>query len=218
MTVAVAESPLRVLVVDDDLDTIEYTALTFRMKGHDARTACSGTEAIERTKAFCPHLILLNLAMPQMDGFHVLRALRDIPCVADSGVVAVTEYAYPVDRRRCAEAGFDLHLTKPLDFSVLEELFWLCQESARLRAQSRQLALRQTHALVTFVDATIQMANAFLDVSVTTTNRDTKQRCLEKAEKMHRKMAELVQSKAPERSELIAWLDELKWRCQRSFL
>ncbi len=106
MTVAVAETPLRVLVVDDDRDTIESAAQLFRMKGHDARTARSGAEAIERTKLFCPHLILLDLAMPQMDGFQVLRELRDIQCVADSSVVAVTGYdAYPVDRRRCAEAG-----------------------------------------------------------------------------------------------------------------
>ena len=151
-----------------------------------------------------------------MDGFQVLRELRDIQCVADSSVVAVTGYdAYPVDRRRCAEAGFDLHLTKPVDFSVLEELLWLSQESSRLRAQSGHLALRQIHALVTFVDTAIQMANAFLDVSATTTNEDTKRRCLEKAEKTHRKMAELVQSKAAQRNELIAALDELKCRYQR---
>jgi CheY-like chemotaxis protein len=150
-----------------------------------------------------------------MDGFQVLRELRDIPCVADSAVVAITGYAYPLDRRRCAEAGFDLHLSKPVDFSILEELLWLSQEASRLRAQSGHLALRQTHALVTFVDAAIQMANAFLDISATTTNLDTKQRCLEKAQKTHRKMAELVQSKAPERSQLIAALDELKWRYQR---
>ncbi len=68
---------------------------------------------------------------------------------------------------------------------------------------------------MTFVDIAIQMANAFLDVSATTTNEDTKRRCLEKAGKTHRKMAEVVQSKAAERNELIAALDELKCRYQR---
>jgi len=213
--VAVAEPPLRVLVVDDDLDTIESMAFLFRMKGHETRTARSGAEAIERTQVFCPHLILLDLAMPEMDGFQVLKELRHIPCVQNSAVVAVTGHAHPLDRRRCAEAGFDLHLTKPVDFSVLEELLWLSQESSRLRVQSGYLALRHTHALVTFVDTAIQMANTFLDVSATTNNLDTKRRCLEKAEKTHRKMAELVQGKVPERTELIAALDELKLRYHR---
>lgn len=215
MTAAAAESPLRVLIVDDDIDTIESTALLFQMKGYEAATARAGVEAIERTKAFCPHLILLDLAMPRMDGFEVLRDLRDIQCVAESAIVAVTGHAYPVDRRRCAEAGFDLYLTKPVDFSVLEQLLWLSHESGRLRVQSSEAALRQTHAIVTFVGTALQMANTFLDVSASTTNLETKRRCLAKAEKTHRKMMELVQSKAAERTDLIAALDELKWRYQR---
>ena len=109
MTVAAAESRLRVLVVDDDADTIESTALLFQMQGHEAKTARDGAAAIEQTKAFCPHLILLDIAMPKMDGFQILRALRGIECAAESTIVAVTGYANRADRRRCAEAGFDLH-------------------------------------------------------------------------------------------------------------
>src|SRR5215212_8890546 len=101
MTLAVADAPLRVLVVDDDLDAIASTALLFRMKGHETRTARSGPEAIERTKLFCPHLILLDLVMPEMDGFQVLRELQYIDCVAASAIVAVTGYGQPIERRRC---------------------------------------------------------------------------------------------------------------------
>jgi CheY-like chemotaxis protein len=215
MTIAATASSVRVLVVDDDIDTIDSTALLFQMKGYDARTARAGAEAIERTRTFCPHLILLDLAMPEMDGFQVLRELRDIQCVAESAIVAVTGFAYAVDRRRCAEAGFDLYLTKPVDFSVLEQLLWLSQESSRLRVQSSEMALRQTDAIVTFVGTALQMANTFLDVSASTTNMETKRRCLGKAQKTHRKMMELVQAKAAERTDLIVALDELKWRYQR---
>jgi len=215
MAVAAAESRLRVLVVDDDADTIESTALLFQMQGHEAKTARDGPAAIEQTKAFCPHLILLDIAMPKMDGFQVLRELRGIECVAESTIVAVTGYANPADRRRCAEAGFDLHFPKPLDFGVLEQLVWLAHQSSRLREASSQLAAGQTDTLMDLIGAAIQMANTFLDVSINTTSIEVKERCLAKAEKTHRKMTKLVQSSAPERVDLIAALDELQWRHKR---
>ena len=76
MTAPGVRSGLRVLVVDDDVDTVETTSLLFLMSGYDARTAFSGSEAIERARAFKPHLILLDIGMPKMNGYAVARELR----------------------------------------------------------------------------------------------------------------------------------------------
>jgi len=202
MTVSAARSDLRVLVVDDDIDTVESTALLFRMQGHETTTACNGTDAIEQVKVLCPQLILLDIAMPIMDGYQVARELRNISCANDSTIVALTGYARPADRRRCAEAGFDLHLPKPLDFEVLEQLTHLLKQSRRLREESAQLTLKQADSLVTLIKSSIQMAETFLDVSTNTSKLEVRQRCLAKAEKTYQKMSELVQSKAAGRTDL----------------
>jgi CheY-like chemotaxis protein len=215
MTSATAEARMRVLVVDDDADTIESTALLFQMQGHETKTARNGVAAIEQTKAFCPHLILLDIAMPKMDGFQVLRELRGIHCVAESTIVAVTGYANVADRRQCAEAGFDLHFPKPLDFGILEQLVWLLQQSSRLRETSSELAAVQSDTLTDLIRTTIQMANTFLDVSINTTSIEVRERCIGKAEKTHRKMTEFVARSAPQDTELMAALDELQWRYKR---
>ena len=216
MTVVTKESPLRVLVVDDDIDTIESTALLFKMQGHEARTARGGTDAIKQAEVFCPQLILLDIAMPKMNGYHVVRELRAIQCVEESTIVAVTGYAQPLDRRRCAEAGFDLHLAKPVDSVVLDHLALLCRNSSRLKQESDRLMSNYSHSLGSLIGVAIQMANTFLDVAVNTKNTEVKKRCLAKAQKMHRKMTELVESNVPERLDLIAALDELQWRYNRA--
>src|SRR6476469_9591925 len=92
---------LRVLVVDDDVDTVESASLLFRMHGHEAKTACSGLEAIECAKAFKPHLILLDVGMPKMNGYAVARELRRTASASRSLIVAVTGYVFPADKRRC---------------------------------------------------------------------------------------------------------------------
>ena len=76
MTAPGVRSGLRVLVVDDDVNTVETTSLLFLMSGYDAQTAFSGSEAIERARAFKPHLILLDIGMPKMNGYAVARELR----------------------------------------------------------------------------------------------------------------------------------------------
>ena len=76
MTAPGVRSGLRVLVVDDDVNTVETTSLLFLMSVYDAQTAFSGSEAIERARAFKPHLILLDIGMPKMNGYAVARELR----------------------------------------------------------------------------------------------------------------------------------------------
>jgi CheY-like chemotaxis protein len=184
MTIVPAIARPRVLVVDDDADTVESTALLFQLQGFDTDTALSGCEAIERARAVCPDLVLLDIAMPAMDGYEVARSLREIPCVPPPLLVAVTGLAYQVDKRRCAEAGFDLHLSKPVDFAVLQQLSLAVQKTSELIGETRRLAHEQANAFMTFLDLEIEMANTFLDVALTTTNPRTRQRCLAKARKV----------------------------------
>ena len=150
MTLANAEAPMRVLVVDDDIDTTESTALLFQMQGHETKTARNGVAATEQTKVFCPDLILLDIAMPKMDGFQVLRELRDIPCAAESTIVAVTGYANVAERRQCAEAGFDLHFPKPLDFG---------------RIAATRVALAAIETIARDIQRTCRGANGYADRS-----------------------------------------------------
>src|SRR5690349_19466532 len=112
----------RVLVVDDDQDTVESTSLLLELRGHAVRTARDGVEALAQMQAFCPHLVLLDLGMPGMDGYRTLDALRSVNCPDHAVFVALTGYATKEVTRRCAEAGFDLHLPKPVDFELIEQL------------------------------------------------------------------------------------------------
>jgi CheY-like chemotaxis protein len=193
----------RVLVVDDDLDTVESTAYLFRLQGCATKTACNGAEAIRQAKAFLPQLILLDIAMPKMDGYHVVRELRHT--AEQSVIVAVTGYASPADKRSCARAGFDLHLAKPVEFGVLQQVVWLSPESGPL--ESCQLA----QALPSLILSAIEMANTFLD-ALNSQDDWMKARSIVKVQRQHDRMAELVQSMTHEGRDLVAALEELKRR------
>jgi CheY-like chemotaxis protein len=203
---------LRVLVVDDHVATTESIELLFSTQGHETRTAHDGAGAIQLAHAFCPHLILLDIAMPGMDGYQVASTLRTVEGSQHSAIIAVTGYAHPLDRRRCAEADFDLHLSKPVDPDVLEQLPLLLRDSGGPTEKSRQLARKQTQSLLSLVGSGIQMANAFLDVAAHTKDPALRARCISKVEKSHQTLIKLIQRTAPERMDLIAALDELRWR------
>jgi len=214
MTIATEDPSLRVLVVDDDSETVDSTALLFKIEGrYLTKTASTGREAIDVAHEFHPDIVLLDLAMPQIDGFQVARELRHTGDTQQSVIVAVTGYARAVDRLQCAEAGFDLRIVKPVDFAVLEQLTWLSNESERLRAKAHQLALTQTSAFVTFVRLAIDMANALLDVAHNARDAEFKQRSLAKAARTHEKMAKLVRRAIPDHADSLKALEELQRRC-----
>ncbi len=112
--------PLRLLVVDDNPDTVESLAMLLRKYGHDVLSANNGPEALEAAFADDRDVILLDIGLPSIDGYEVarrIRALTDNPVL-----IAMTGYGQPEDRRKSKEAGFDYHLTKPVDPSRLQEL------------------------------------------------------------------------------------------------
>jgi PAS domain S-box-containing protein len=108
-------SPRRVLVVDDNVDAVQSTAILLRMLGHKVETAHDGHSALETVQTFQPEVILLDIGLPGISGYDVARALRAKPENRPLILVAVTGYGQDEDCRRSAEAGFDRHLVKPVN-------------------------------------------------------------------------------------------------------
>jgi PAS domain S-box-containing protein len=115
-------NPLRVLVVDDNRDAAESLAKLMQMSGHEVRTLSNGAAAVANAASFRPHVVLLDIGMPGMNGYEVAQRLRELPEADSMYLIAMTGYGSEEDRSRSAESGFDEHLVKPLDFAALEAL------------------------------------------------------------------------------------------------
>jgi signal transduction histidine kinase len=111
--------PRRILIVDDNRDAAEALALLLRIEGHDIRIAYDGIEALDVGSAFEADVVLLDLGMPKLNGWEAARRMREQPWGRQALLIAVTGWGQPHDRERTAEAGFDLHLVKPVDYSEL---------------------------------------------------------------------------------------------------
>jgi CheY-like chemotaxis protein len=113
----------RVLIVDDNVDAAETLGMQVRILGaNEVRTALSGEVALQTAPAFRPDIVLLDLGMPEMDGYEVARRIRQEPWGKDVMLVAVTGWGQEEHRQRTKEAGFDRHLTKPADPADIESL------------------------------------------------------------------------------------------------
>ena len=112
----------RILVVDDNRDSAESLAMLLRLHGVEVETAHDGHQALETAERFRPDMVLLDIGMPGMDGYEVARTIRAQPWGTDLVLIAQTGWGQDEDRRRALEAGFDVHMTKPLDYSRLTKL------------------------------------------------------------------------------------------------
>jgi CheY-like chemotaxis protein len=112
----------RVLVVDDNADSAESLVMLAGMWGHEAREAHDGPTALAVASEFRPDVVLLDIGLPGMTGYEVARRLRATPGLESILLVAMTGYGQDKDRRRSADAGFDLHLVKPVDPATLRKL------------------------------------------------------------------------------------------------
>jgi len=112
----------RVLVVDDNVDAAESAAALLSIWGHEARTVHDGLSVLRNVEEFRPDIVLLDIGLPGKNGYEVARELRRLPDSPVRLIAAMTGYGQEQDRRRSAEAGFDVHLTKPLDLERLREL------------------------------------------------------------------------------------------------
>jgi PAS domain S-box-containing protein len=115
-------SSLKVLVADDNVDSARSLALLLELTGNEVRIAHDGPSALEAAAAFVPDVILLDIGMPGMSGLEVARRLRAMPPLRDAILVAQTGWGQEEDRRRSEEAGFNVHLVKPVDPVSLQGL------------------------------------------------------------------------------------------------
>jgi CheY-like chemotaxis protein len=113
--------PRRVLVVDDNHDSADTMAELVRIWGYEVRTAHDGPAALECARSFRPNVVLLDVGLPGMDGYELARRLRAEGLAGDL-LVSVTGYGQEEDRRKAEEAGFDHHLTKPVNPDTLQRL------------------------------------------------------------------------------------------------
>ena len=90
--------------------------------GHDTRTALDGVEALEAAASFRPHVVLLDVGMPRLNGYDACRLIRAQPWGKEMLLVAQTGWSRDEDRRRTREAGFDAHLVKPVNYDALTKL------------------------------------------------------------------------------------------------
>jgi PAS domain S-box-containing protein len=113
----VEQAPLgsRVLVVDDNKDLADSVLTLLRMAGYDARAAYTGPVGLEMARRYQPHVVLLDLGLPEMDGFEVARRIRQDPKLKEVLLVAMTGYGEEQHQRASEEAGFSHHLVKPVE-------------------------------------------------------------------------------------------------------
>jgi PAS domain S-box-containing protein len=109
----------RVLIVDDNRDAAEMLAEFFTHHGFATEIAGDGPSAIQIAARWQPQFVLLDIGLPVMDGYEVIRRLRELPELHGAFIAAVTGYGQPNDRARALEAGFDLHVVKPIDIHKL---------------------------------------------------------------------------------------------------
>lgn len=134
---------MRILVADDDADTVASTAMLLRLTGHEVETAGDGQTAITLAMRQPPDLMLVDLAMPGLDGLEVARQVRAHPALQHTCLVCVSGYGHEAYRQQALAAGFHAHLLKPMDFEHLQDILAdarrLCLRTSALLEQSGHL-------------------------------------------------------------------------------
>jgi PAS domain S-box-containing protein len=117
-----ADAGLKILVVDDNRDAADTCAMLLEASGHHVQTAYTGRQALELARTFRPHAMLLDIGLPDVDGYKLARQVRATPWGRSVVLVAVTGWGQEQDRLRAVEAGFDRHLVKPISAETVDSL------------------------------------------------------------------------------------------------
>ena len=125
---AEAIAPSRILLIEDNIDAAETTCMLLERRGHSVRLAYSGAEGIKLAREFMPHIILCDIGLPGMDGYQVARTMRLDPDLQSTPMIALTGYGRDKDRQQAKEAGFDMHLTKPIDSRSIQNILNLLRK------------------------------------------------------------------------------------------
>ncbi|MDV6331443.1 response regulator [Asticcacaulis sp. 201] len=120
---------MRVLVVDDNEASADTLHWAVELMGYDVRSCHDGQSALRVAADFRPDVVLLDIGMPHMDGLEVGKALRAMPGLSGIKIIAQTGWGDSRTRRQTAEAGFDLHLVKPVNMDMLEDMLWLLRSN-----------------------------------------------------------------------------------------
>jgi len=114
---------LRILIIEDNEDAAEMLQQLLQRAGHDVTVAHSGKEGVSSAGDLLPDAILCDLGLPGMSGFEVAQELRRDANLADTALIAISGYGRPEDKAQALAAGFDIHMTKPVDVTTLEKVF-----------------------------------------------------------------------------------------------
>jgi signal transduction histidine kinase/DNA-binding response OmpR family regulator len=117
-----AETTRRILVVDDNRDSAESLAVLLQLSGHDVRAVYDGAQAMKAGATFRPEIVILDLGMPKMSGYEAARAIRGQEWGQGIYLIALTGWGQESDRKRTQAAGFNHHLTKPLNYDALKKI------------------------------------------------------------------------------------------------
>jgi CheY-like chemotaxis protein len=112
----------RILVADDNIDAASSLGMLLEMMGHEVCIVHDGVEAIEKATTFGPDIILLDLGMPQLNGYEACARIREQPSNKGTLIVALTGWTQDDKKQRSQQAGFDFHLIKPVELPALEKL------------------------------------------------------------------------------------------------
>jgi PAS domain S-box-containing protein len=111
----------RILIVDDNQDAADSLALLLQLDGHDTQAVYGSKAALERAQPYHPHVVLLDIGLPEMNGYEVARILRELPGLERVRLIALTGYGQAEDQARAQAAGFDAHLMKPVESLALKQ-------------------------------------------------------------------------------------------------
>jgi PAS domain S-box-containing protein len=114
--------PRRVLIVEDNDDAREGLRMLLTHYGHDVETSEDAPSGFEKLRAFRPDVVLIDIGLPGVDGYALARMVREVPEAQATRLIALTGYGQAEDRRKALAAGFDAHLTKPIDPATLERV------------------------------------------------------------------------------------------------
>lgn len=112
----------RVLLCDDEPDAVNTLRLLLESEGHEVSVCHAGLACIEKARSWQPHIVVVDIGLPDVTGYAVAREIRQLPRGSEMILVAFTGYGHPQDVRLGAAAGFDAHMTKGTDPMLLVEL------------------------------------------------------------------------------------------------
>jgi CheY-like chemotaxis protein len=186
-------STCRILVVDDNPDACDSTAMLLQCKGYEAHTAFNGHQALRKIIAVAPDLVLLDIEMPGMDGVEVARAIRGTKGIKEPAIAAVSGFESLLHKRLCATVGFDYYLLKPVDPVALDQLLWFVRhEGMAIREQFLTLKRERASVCYALSRSQLEFGGLVLDVAAATKQDITRQRCFEKAQRLEENMSSFL--------------------------